>query len=359
MAVPVQNIYYLLCYAWNRLEARDLVDVEAIPGNRVENLLGKVLQEGVSNLIRRGLDRGYIAFEEDGRRLRGKLLLSDTVKRSLLPQGRVVCHFDDLSYDVPHNRVIKAAMRALIGVPELDSDIRTALRDHCRRLHTVSDVELTPAAFRQIQFHRNVARYSFLVNIAQLVARSFFPDGKTGQRRFRPFTASEQAMGLLFQAFVRNFLQREQDIFKVSAPKVPWDLTRETSSDPTWLPEMHTDVVLTSPWQRVVIETKYYATPYQSHHGSKKVISGHLYQILTYLEHFVADNGPKPVGVLLYARAGDGWRLRYQLRGHTLLVHTLDLDCEWREIHRSLLGLAHELEDSPQRSTAGTCVEAG
>ncbi len=126
MAVPVQNIYYLLCYAWNRLEARDLVDVDAIPGNRVVNLLGKVLADGVANLIRRGFDRGYVAFEEEGRRLRGKLLVSETLKRSLLPRGRVACYVDDLSYDVPHNRVIKAAMRALIGVPGLDPGIRSA-----------------------------------------------------------------------------------------------------------------------------------------------------------------------------------------------------------------------------------------
>jgi 5-methylcytosine-specific restriction enzyme subunit McrC len=222
MAVPIQNIYYLLCYAWNFLEARDLVDVNAVPGNRVENLLGKVLQDGVGHLIRRGLDRGYIDFDAEDRRLRGKLLLSETVGRVLLSRGRVACRMDELSYDVPHNRVIKAAMQALIGVPELNADIRTALRGHCRRLHLVTDVELSPAAFRPIQLHRNIARYRFLVNVAHLVARSFFPDEKTGRRRFHPFTASQQEMGLLFQAFVRNFLKREQDLFKVSAPKLPF-----------------------------------------------------------------------------------------------------------------------------------------
>ena len=46
MAIPLENVYYLLCYAWNRLDARDRVDVSAIPGNRIENLLAKVLIEG-------------------------------------------------------------------------------------------------------------------------------------------------------------------------------------------------------------------------------------------------------------------------------------------------------------------------
>lgn len=343
MAVPIQNVYYLLCYAWDFLEARNLVDLAAVPGNRVENLLGKVLQDGVAHLIRRGLDRGYIDFDAEGRRLRGKLLLSETVGRVLLPRGRVACRMDELSYDVPHNRVIKTAMRALIGVPKLDAGIRTALRGHCRRLHMVTDVELSPAAFRQIQLHRNVARYSFLVNVAHLVALSFLPDEKTGQKRFYPFTASEQEMGQVFEAFVRNFLRHEQNLFGVSRAKVSWNVDPETSSDPAWLPEMQTDAMLTNPGQRIVIETKYYATPYHSRYGGRKLISSHLYQLLTYLMQLRATHGPEPTGVLLYASAGEEQRLEYRLGGHRILVRSLNLDRDWKTIHRDLLGLATEL----------------
>ena len=274
------------------------------------------------------------------------------MKRSLLPRGRVACYVDDFSYDVPHNRVIKAAMRALIGVPELDPGIRSALRDHCRRLHAVTDVELTPATFRHIQLHRNVARYAFLVNVAHLIARSFFPDEATGQRRFHPFTAREQETGLLFQAFVRNFLDREQDTFNVAAPKVDCDLVPEAGSDPSWLPEMRTDVVLTNPWRRIVIETKYSATPSQSYHGSKKLKSGHLYQVLTYIEHLSATTGPDPTGLLLYASVGEDWRLEYRLRGQRLLVRTLDLDRDWQAIHRDLLAMTGELAGTPDRLSA-------
>jgi len=353
MAIPVQNVYYLLCYAWDRLEARNHVDVGAVPGNRVENLLGKVLQNGVAHLIRRGLDRGYVAFDEEGRRLRGKLLLSETIGRTLLPSGRVACRADELSHDVPHNRVIKAAMRALMSVPGLDNSIRAGLRDHCRRLHGVTDVDLSPTAFRHIQLHRNVARYAFLVNIAQLVARSFVPDERTGRGRFHPFTASEQEMGLLFEAFVRNFLRREQDHFDVSAAKVPWDFDPAVSSDAVWLPEMRTDVMLTHhPTHRVAIETKFYVAPYQSQYGSKKLISSHLYQLLTYVEQLSRAPGPQPTGVLLYAGVGQEERLQYKLGGNQILVRRLDLDRDWRDIHRGLLALAAELREAEVRVSA-------
>lgn len=343
MAVPVRNIYYLLCYAWNRLEARELVDVGAVSGNRIENLLGSVLSHAVADLIRRGLDRGYVPFEEEGRRLRGKMLLSEVVKRTLLARGRVVCTVDELSHDVPHNRLIKAAMAALVGLPGLDQELRVTLRSLGHRMGTVADTDLSPAAFRHVQLHRNVVRYAFVVNLCSLIARSFLPDEKNGGKRFQPFTASEQEMGLLFQAFVRNFLKREQDLFQVSGRSVPWDVDPADEGDSAWLPQMLVDVMLTSSDRRVVVETKYYATPYREHYGTRKLISGHLYQLLTYLSQLRATPGPAPVGVLLYAGAGELPRLDYRLGGHRLLVRSVDLNRDWPDIHRGLIGLAHEL----------------
>jgi 5-methylcytosine-specific restriction enzyme subunit McrC len=319
--------------------------VNAIPGNRVENLLAQVLCDGVAHLIRRGLDRGYVAVEEDGRRLRGKLMLSETVQRTLLPRGRVACQADDLSYDVAHNRVIKAAMSALMSVPTLDGGLRTRLRDHCQRMQSVADIRLSPSAFRNIQLHRNVARYAFLINICQLVARSFLPDEKTGRSRFHPFTANEQQMGLLFEEFVRNFLRREQDVFHVAGAKVPWNVEPLGSSDPGWLPEMRVDVMLTNPARRVAIEAKYYATPYQSRFGNKKLISSHLYQLLTYISQLRATSGPEPMGVLLYAAVGEDQHLDYRLGQHTVLVRSLNLNLHWAEIRGKLLTLASELAE--------------
>jgi 5-methylcytosine-specific restriction enzyme subunit McrC len=343
MAIPVRNVYYLLCYAWDRLEALGLTDVDAVPGNRTENLLGQVLRDGVAHLVRRGLDRGYVETDEEGRRLRGKIRLSETMQRVLLPSGRVACLVDEFSYDVPHNRVIKAAMSRLTELPSLDDGLRVSLRDHCRRMQDVTDIELTPCAFRTVQLHRNVARYAFLINVCRLVERSFVPEGSVGRRRFHPFTANEQEMGLLFEAFVRNFLRREQDTFRVAAARVPWDVQPLGGTDLTWLPDMRTDVLLTNASRRVTIEAKYYAAPYQSHRGSRKLISSHLYQLLTYLTQLRATDGPEPMGVLLYAGAASDQRLDYRLGGHTVMVRCLDLDQEWRDIHQDLLGLAREL----------------
>jgi 5-methylcytosine-specific restriction enzyme subunit McrC len=347
MAIRLQNVYYLLCYAWDQWESRGFADVNAVSGDRVESLLGQVLRDAVGNLLRRGLDRGYLAAEEEGRRLRGKLLVSPTIQRMLIRQGRVACLVDELSHDVPHNRIIKAAITALVAVPGLDKEIRAGLLDHRRRMYDVSDVDLSAAAFRGVQLHRNVASYAFALNVCQLVARSLIPEPGSGKRRFHPFTANEQEMGRLFEAFVRNFLKREQREFRVSAAKVEWNAISLHESDLSLLPEMRTDVLLASSLTRVAIETKFYASPFQIHYGGKKLISSHLYQLLAYLSHLGRLDGPEVVGVLLYAVSGEDLRLDYRLGGHKVLIRSVDLGRDWLGIRSQILGLARELSNRP------------
>ncbi|MDA1036081.1 MAG: hypothetical protein O3B65_04265 [Chloroflexi bacterium] len=344
MAVPIQNVYYLLCYAWDRLEALDSVDVGGLSGDRVENLLGKVLHDGVSRLMRRGLDRGYLAVDQEGRQVRGKVLLVETAQRLLLQQGRVACRTDELSRDVPHNRLLKAAMRELACLAGIDRELRLDLKDLCRRLHDVSDVDLSPAAFRGVQLNQNLVQYAFLVEIARLVASCLLPEQAGRGKMFRSFTASDQQMGALFEAFVRNFLIREQRQYHVTRPKVPWAVAAATSSDLRWLPEMQTDILLSRLGQSVIVETKCYAEALQHRNeGASKLISGHLYQVLTYLSNYARVTGASPLGVLLYAGLGASEPLHYDLGGHMVLVRNLDLDQPWELIHRDLLALSCEL----------------
>ncbi len=54
--IPVRNIYYMLTYAWGYLQEIKQADLEAIPGNNLLDILGYVLNKGVLQLSRRGLE---------------------------------------------------------------------------------------------------------------------------------------------------------------------------------------------------------------------------------------------------------------------------------------------------------------
>ena len=279
--------------------------------------------------------------------------MSESLKRSLFERGRAACFVDEFTCDVPHNRVIKAAIRKVMCLDEVESSTRRRLRSHLRVMHEVSDVALRPEAFRAVQLHRNNSRYAFLLNICELLSRSLLPDPATGKQRFHPFTASEQQMGALFEAFVRNFLRREQTAYRISSPKVSWDAKLLEETPEGWLPEMRTDAVLEAPTERVMFEMKYYGKPFSSRHGTNKLISGHLYQLSTYLEHFPTD---RPLsGLVLYAAPPSLPPQSYRIRGRELHIRSLRLDQPWPDIHRDLLGLVTFLESRAGR-TAGLSV---
>jgi 5-methylcytosine-specific restriction enzyme subunit McrC len=345
--IPLQNVYYLLCYAWNRLDAWDRVDVSSIPGNRIENLLAKVLSEGTSHLLRSGLDRSYVPEQREERSIRGKLLYFESARRLLLQRGVAACSVDELSHDIPHNRLLKAGLKALMGLETVDDSLKPRLRSLLQALNAVTDVPLAARAFRGIQLHRNNARYALLLQFCELLARSLLPAPEKGRHRFHPFTASDQQMGELFQAFVRNFLTREQTAYRVSAPKLGWGETATPGTPPGWMPEMRTDAVLEGREHIIVAELKYYAKPAEERYGNQRLRSNHLYQLGTYLDHYRESHDVRErrvSGLLLYAGPPNLPPQSYDIRGRRVCVRSLRLDQPWQGIHDDLLGLVASVE---------------
>ena len=151
MKIPPENLYYVLCYAWERLdrltvEPRDVRDAggDDLP----QNLLARLLRDGFDRVLRRGLDRGYREFAEETRRPRGKVDLPATVRRALRARGQVSVRYEELSRDVLHNRIVKTTMQCLAAVPELDDSLKSDLMRSARRIPDVAEVELRDALFR-------------------------------------------------------------------------------------------------------------------------------------------------------------------------------------------------------------------
>ncbi len=87
--IPITNIYYLLCYAWDVLEEKDaLADVDTLDSTDLIDLFARVLVNGTRRLLRRGLDRGYLPREDEILGVRGKLLVTQTLRHNLLRHGR-------------------------------------------------------------------------------------------------------------------------------------------------------------------------------------------------------------------------------------------------------------------------------
>lgn len=116
--IPIENLYYLLCYAWGVSDQLDKVKVDGEKCHSLENLLSTVLLNACDRLLRQGLLRAYRFEEQEVEGVRGKLNLAETLKSGKHLNGRTICQVDELTQDVVINRVIFSTLKRLMRISE-------------------------------------------------------------------------------------------------------------------------------------------------------------------------------------------------------------------------------------------------
>lgn len=368
--ITVKNLYYLLLYAWDFFEPDRMAAIDAEPETDLVNLLANVLNRGIDHLLRRGADRGYFLRVEDIPGIRGKLNLSATTKANVLVRARTVCHFDELSFNVLHNRILKTTVRRLLQTSTLDDRIREPLRNTYRRLGDVEELQLTGRHFEMVQLHRNIRFYRFLLHVCRLLYDWLVPDEATATFLFRDFTRDEKRMHRLFEEFLRRFYAHEQTSFAVSRPQWVWAATAgEDPAAAELLPTLNPDLCLIGCGRTIVLDAKYYRDTLQQHpSGHQSLHSGNLYQMFAYLKNVPATPGTDAIeGMLVYALADRRLDYSYMLHGHRVRITTIDLMQHWTGIRRDLLALLaapagiwrpdravrHSRHPSPARTISG------
>lgn len=344
MKIPIANIYYLLAYAWDKLEEQQQVPVQAEDCSTPTDLLGRVLVNGTAYLFKKGLDRSYRTCEDVIPGIKGKLLLTESIKGSTFQNSQAICQYDLFDYDVLHNQLLKATLKRLYFIKDLDAKIKTEAWHMYQRFHEVSDIPLAKALFGRVRLHRNNRFYGFLLKVCELLYNNLLPDERTGKYQFKEFWKDEEQMSRLFESFVFNFYKKElPSDYKVKRDDIQWQLHTSDEMAKSRLPKMQTDVTIYTPNRKIIIDAKFYKDPFSGRYGVEKFRSGHLYQMNAYLTQQVTAADPKSAtaeGILLYATAGRSIRDLFEFQqGHRLQVRSLDLMGDWRGINQELINL--------------------
>jgi 5-methylcytosine-specific restriction enzyme subunit McrC len=342
MSIPIRNLYYIFCYAWARFPRGDEIAVGQDDCPDLPNLFAKLLVESTHRLIRRGLDRGYIVHEEETRAPRGKLLINRMIKEQTIRRGAAVCTYDELEHDILHNQILKTTARALISVDTLTPALKHELILIRKQLAAVSDIRLTAGLFRRVQLSRDRYLYGMLMRLCEFVFHSLMPEPGGTSSRFADILSDEARMSMVFEEFLRNFYLYELSEFSVRKMDLSWDAEPLAPGSMAFMPKMETDIVLNSRDRTIVIDAKYYKEILVGRPGfSKKLRSGHLYQLFAYMKHAeLAYPGKQIDGALIYPAANQPVPpLDYRMSNHRLRVIAVDLAKPWKEIHNCLLDL--------------------
>lgn len=341
--IRVQNIYYMLAYAFQILHEQGYKDVAVEDFQNTAELLAAILCRGVSVQIKRGLGKQYLTKEEPLSSPRGKIEVSESIKTQAIRKKQLVCAYDEFSVDAYTNRIIKTTMEVL-----LKANISKGRKKELRKLLIFFDEVSTLDKHNinwNLQYDRNNQTYRMLIAICQLVMKGLLQTNADGTTRIMDYL-DEQTMPKLYEKFILGYYQQEHPELKAYSPQIDWQLD---DGFKTMLPTMQSDIVIRNMKSKktLIIDAKYYSNntqmkaPYMTH----TIHSGNLYQIFTYVKNWAAEPDETVSGMLLYARTDDAIQPgnQYQMSGNQISVRTLDLHCDFAVIAAQLDAIAGKI----------------
>jgi 5-methylcytosine-specific restriction enzyme subunit McrC len=336
--IPIQNIYFLLCYAWDKLDEREVVGVDPISSTTLADLFARVLINGTKHVLKRGFDRGYVSHHEQTSRLRGRINFHESIRTNAAVTCKLPCDFDELSYNVLHNRILKTTMLRLIRRPGLATENTEALAQFCRMFSDIEEIDLTNRVFGHVQLHRNNHFYDFLLKVCELIHRNLLASETAGTGKFMDFVRDEKQMAVLFEHFVRTFY-RVHTSYTVKRENITWKWNAADAAAEALLPRMQTDISLTSSTRRIIIDCKFTAKSTQSRFETEKLQSSHLYQINSYMTNLTGFLADKCEMILLYPTVDSPIFATFTHKANKITIRTINLDQHWQNIHDDLLSV--------------------
>lgn len=112
--IRIQNIYYMLSYAFQVLTEEGYKKISTEEFENVAELCGAILIKGLSSQIKRGLNKEYVQKSDSLSSLRGKINISASIKDQSMLRKQLICFYDDFSVNSYMNRIIKTTMNTLL-----------------------------------------------------------------------------------------------------------------------------------------------------------------------------------------------------------------------------------------------------
>lgn len=333
--IPVQNVYYMLVYAFQVLNEQGYKQIATEEFENTADLMAAILVKGIAIQLKRGLNKEYIPQTEALSTLRGKIDISESIKTTIILKRQLSCTYDDFTVDNMMNQIIKSTVQILLKM-----DISKSRKKQLRKLmiffSDVSYIDLYTVNWN-VRYDRNNQSYQMLISICYLVIKGLLQTQSNGTTKLMEFL-DEQRMSHLYEKFILEYFKKHYPSLKVSASQIPWELDDDVND---MLPIMQSDIHLQKGNTVLIIDAKYYQNTSQVQFDKYTIHSNNLYQIFTYVKNreYQFGNEKNTVsGMLLYAKTDEEIQLNhvYQMHGNQISVKTLDLNLPFVQIAKQL-----------------------
>jgi 5-methylcytosine-specific restriction enzyme subunit McrC len=258
-------------------------------------LLLRYFMDQVVGIIRKGIARTYVPRQENLLFLRGKLQLTEHLKRNSFNSARCYCEYDEYEANRPVNRLIKSALEIaskLVSEPR-NQQLARELLFWFEEVPSSTDFRLD---FQRRQHDRNIQHYDRAMPLCRLILERLNPLTKEGEKR---------AVSMLF---------RMEKVFEdyVSA-KLPllyqgWAVSTQVQSRA--LIERHDgkrkfylipDLLMKKGGTTIVADTKWKLLDETDSEHNYGIAQSDVYQLFTYLKKYLGHQDHR-LALLIYPK---------------------------------------------------------
>ena len=337
--IPIQNIYYMLSYAFQTLQAENYKDLATENFHNTAELCAAILDKGIGIQLKHGLRRDYVSKSESLSTLQGKLNISESIKTQTMLKKQMICTYDEFSTNIQFNQIIKSTVLLLLKA-NITNSRKKSLRKLLLFFSDVNEIDLHFVNWNQ-QYNRSNQNYQMLIGMCYLVYKGLLTTQNNGTTKLMDFFDG-QRMCRLYEKFLLEYYRKEHPELTANASQIAWQLD---DTENQMLPRMQTDIMLSKNNNILIIDAKYYSHMTQQQYGIHTPHSNNLYQIFTYVKNkeFELRNYEHTVsGMLLYAQTDEDIipNNTYHMSGNQISVLALDLNQDFSKISRTLDDIA-------------------
>ena len=337
--IPIQNIYYMLSYAFQTLQAENYKDLAAENFHNTAELCAAILDKGIGIQLKHGLRRDYVSKSESLSTLQGKLNISESINTQTMLKKQMICTYDEFSTNIQFNQIIKSTVLLLLKA-NITNSRKKSLRKLLLFFSDVNEIDLHFVNWNQ-QYNRSNQNYQMLIGMCYLVYKGLLTTQNNGTTKLMDFFDG-QRMCRLYEKFLLEYYRKEHPELTANASQIAWQLD---DTENQMLPRMQTDIMLSKNNNILIIDAKYYSHMTQQQYGIHTLHSNNLYQIFTYVKNkeFELRNYEHTVsGMLLYAQTDEDIipNNTYHMSGNQISVLALDLNQDFSKISRTLDDIA-------------------
>lgn len=337
--IPIQNIYYMLSYAFQTLQAENYKDLATENFHNTAELCAAILDKGIGIQLKHGLRRDYVSKSESLSTLQGKLNISESIKTQTMLKKQMICTYDEFSTNIQFNQIIKSTVLLLLKA-NITNSRKKSLRKLLLFFSDVNELDLHFVNWNQ-QYNRSNQNYQMLIGMCYLVYKGLLTTQNNGTTKLMDFFDG-QRMCRLYEKFLLEYYRKEHPELTANASQIAWQLD---DTENQMLPRMQTDIMLSKNNNILIIDAKYYSHMTQQQYGIHTLHSNNLYQIFTYVKNkeFELRNYEHTIsGMLLYAQTDEDIipNNTYHMSGNQISVLALDLNQDFSKISRTLDDIA-------------------